>query len=250
MAAILFCVAACGVGAPPTEPHTYTEPITGMVFVEILPGTFEMGSPPEEQDREAGELRHPVTLTRSFWIGATEVTQAQWQAVVGNNPSRFQGDGSLPVESVNWYEIQEFLQKLAVLAPGNRFRLPTEAEWERACRAGSQKAFAYGDVLKPQDANIDEGPTARGRTLPVASFPANPWGLFDFHGNVWEWCADEPCPYDGQPELDPIRACASPLRVIRGGSWHFGADSARCALRYTHAPADRGPSLGFRVVRE
>ncbi len=90
----------------------------------------------------------------------------------------------------------------------------------------------------------------RGKTLPVAAFPPNAWGLFDFHGNVWEWCTDEPCPYPEGMETDPVRACGSELKLIRGGSWHFGADSARCALRYTHSPGDSGPSLGFRAVRE
>jgi len=242
--------------APPLP--TWTEPVTGMVFVEVPAGSFEMGSPEGEPLREPGERRHRVELTRPYWIGRTEVTQAQWVEVMGSNPSRFQEGGDAPVESVNWYEVREFLARLEARAPGNRFRLPTEAEWERACRAGSATAFAWGDVLEPDRANFDgadasplapRGPV-RGRPSPVASFPPNAWGLYDFHGNLWEWCADEPCPYPERGEVDPVRACGSDLKVIRGGSWHFGADSARCALRYTHRPVDRGPSLGFRVVRE
>jgi len=253
-----LALAACPVRPAPDLPATWTEPATGMVFVEVPPGSFEMGSPPGEPLREAGERRHRVELTRPYWIGRTEVTQAQWLRVTGGNPSRFTGDGDLPVESVDWYEVQAFLEKLGELSPGNRFRLPTEAEWERACRAGSPTAFAWGDVLAGDRANFDGadpsplaamGPV-RGRTTPVASFPPNAWGLFDLHGNVWEWCADEPCPYPETDEVDPVRACGSELKVIRGGSWHFGADSARCALRYTHRPIDVGPSLGFRVVRE
>lgn len=247
--------------AEATALPTWREPVTGMVFVELPPGRFAMGSPPSEPMREPGERLHPVEITHPCWIGRTEVTQAQWQRVMGGNPSRFGGVGELPVESVNWFEIEAFLERLNGLAPGNRFRLPTEAEWERACRAGSATAFAWGDVLGPEQANFDaadpsplapRGP-ARGRPTPVASFPPNAWGLFDLHGNVWEWCADEPCPYPeatDRAEVDPFRSCGSPLKVIRGGSWHFAADSARCALRYTHAPSDRGPSLGFRVVRE
>lgn len=232
--------------------RVYTEKATGMEFVEIAPGSFQMGSPPVEPRREEQELRHRVTLTRPFWIGRTEVTQAQWRRVLGSEPSRFRGD-DLPVEQVNHFEIQAFLARLAELSPGDRFRLPTEAEWEYACRAGAGTAFSFGDGLGPGQANVDTDPGsddgARG-TRPVGSYPANAWGLFDFHGNVWEWCADEPCPYPAGDETDPVRACGHPLKVIRGGSWLFGADSARCALRYTHAPKDRGPSLGFRVVRE
>ena len=230
-------------------PEIYREPATGMSFVEIPAGTFQMGSPPPEKDREAGEVRHTVTLSRAFFLGRNEVTQAQWKKVMGSSPSHFAGD-DLPVENVSWNEIQEFLARLEKLAPGNRFRLPTEAEWEYACRAGTTTTFAFGDQLTPREANIDENPGARHQTLPVGSFPPNAWGLFDLHGNVWEWCADEPCAYPEKPEVDPFRACGSPLKTIRGGSWLYGADSARCALRYTHAPQDRGPSLGFRVVRE
>lgn len=261
--ALLACgalaLSACAAReSPAPTPPTWVEPVTGMVFVEVPAGSFEMGSPPGEPLREVGERRHRVALTRPYWIGRTEVTRDEWRRVVGDDPSRFRDRGDLPVESVNWFEIEEFLARLETLAPGNRFRLPTEAEWERACRAGSATAFAWGDVLEPERANFDgadpsplapQGPV-RGRTTPVASFPPNAWGLFDFHGNVWEWCADQPCPYLDGDEVDPVRACGSDLKVIRGGSWHFGADSARCALRYTHRPVDRGPSLGFRVVRE
>jgi len=236
--------------APP-QLRAYREAVTGMVFVEIPPSTFEMGSATDDPGREEGERLHPVTLTHPYWIGRTEVTQAQWQKVMGHNPSHFQGDGTLPVEMVNYFEIETFLERLEALAPGNHFRLPTEAEWENACHAGASTPFAFGQNLSTTRANFDDSnDDASGRTLPVASFPPNAWGLYDFHGNVWEWCADEPCAYSGEAETDPVRSCGNPLKVIRGGSWHFGADSARCALRYTHAPNDRGFSLGFRVVRE
>ncbi len=105
-------------------------------------------------------------------------------------------------------------------------------------------------ACRASQANFEAAAQRRREDRPVGSYPANAWGLFDFHGNVWEWCADEPCPYPAGDEKDPFRSCGQPLKVIRGGSWLFGADSARCALRYTHAPQDRGPSLGFRVVRE
>ena len=141
---------------------------------------------------------------------------------------------------------------------GPGFRLPTEAEWEYACRAGRRTAFGTGAAISSELANFDgrephpgaePGPYL-GRPAPVGSYPPNDWGLYDMNGNVWEWCEDEHCPYPEAPVTDPVGSCGAVLRVIRGGSWYFGPDSARCALRYTHRPVDDGPSLGFRVVRE
>ena len=198
-----------------------------------------MGSPSDEAGREPSEAQHPVTIRKPFWMGKFEVTQAEWQAVMGGNPSSFHASGGdFPVEQVNWFEVHEFLKRLAARAPGNRFRLPTESEWEYACRAGTTTAYNTGSTLTREQANIamsaTTAPAERGQTTRVGSFPPNPWGLYDMHGNVWEWTDDD----------------AGPLKIIRGGSWYFGADSARCALRYTHRPQDRGFSLGFRVVRE
>jgi formylglycine-generating enzyme required for sulfatase activity len=161
------------------------------------------------------------------------------------------------VENVDFDEVQGFLAALNRQAGGG-FRLPTEAEWEYACRAGTSTPFATGARLDATQANVHGGHPypggapgpVRGRSLPVGSFTPNAWGLHDLHGNVWEWCADWHCPYDPGPATDPVGNCASGRRVIRGGSWAFGADSARCALRYTHRPQDRGPSLGFRVARD
>lgn len=162
-----------------------------------------------------------------------------------------------PVEEINFFDIQAFIEKLNQLT-SLQFRLPTEAEWEYACRAGSGDPFMTGKRLLSADANINGttsfagAPTgaARGRTLPVGSFRPNDWGLFDMHGNVWEWLQDLHCPYPEGAVVDPVGDCASKLRIIRGGSWYFGADSARCGLRYTHRPQDVGPSLGFRLARD
>lgn len=246
--------------APLLEPQgsDWVDPVTGMRFVLLPAGTFTMGSPPDERWREAQERRHEVTLPRRVFMGVHEVTQEEWHEVVGTRPSWFDGRAArLPVENVTWLDVQRFLERLTARSDGSVFRLPTEAEWEYACRAGTTTAFGTGAALGAADANIDPrapddpSPGERdGSTRPVGSYRPNPWGLYDMHGNVWEWTADDHCPYPAGPRTDPRGACDAPLKVIRGGSWRFRADSARCALRYTHAPADRGYSLGFRVVRE
>ncbi len=256
-AMLTAAVLLCGGGADAqttTESREWVEPTTGMLFVTIDPGRFVMGSPPDEIGRQAQETPHQVKLSCTIWFGAFEVTQKQWRLVMGENPSHFRAEGDmLPVENVTWHQAHEFLERLTKRAPGNRFRLPTEAEWEYACRAGSGTAYAVGAVLTAAQANFAESPNtaAAGRTSRVGSFAPNAWGLYDMHGNVWEWTADDYCPYavDGAV-ADPVATCQSSLKVIRGGSWYFGADSARCALRYTHRPQDRGFSIGFRVVRE
>jgi formylglycine-generating enzyme required for sulfatase activity len=191
-------------------------------------------------------------------MGIHEVTQEQWHAVMGTRPSWFAGRAArLPVENVTWNQAQEFLRRLSTMSDGSRFRLPSEAEWEYACRAGTTTAYSTGATLNAEAANIDprapdeRDPAVRDAgTRPVGSYRPNRWGLFDMHGNVWEWTADPHCPYETGPQTDPAPACGSALKVIRGGSWRFRADSARCALRYTHAADMRGYSLGFRVVRE
>ena len=238
----------------PLRAHVWVEPTTGMTFVELPPATFEMGSPAEERDREGGEVLHRVTLSRATWMAVHEVTQGQWREVMGTRPSHFVGDDARPVERVSWHDAHEFLARLSARTPRSRFRLPTEAEWEYACRAGASTAFATGDALSMAQANVGrlvgtrlEG---RGQTTPVGSFPPNAWGLHDMHGNVWEWVEDSHCPYSAAGRRDPLGQCVSPLKVIRGGSWAFSAANARCALRYTHRPQDVGYSLGFRVVRE
>lgn len=256
LAAALLC---CACSPPPT---IWTEPATGIQFVLLPAGELEMGSPESEAGHEAREARHRVRFARALYFGRYEVTQGQWLQVMGTTPSRFADCGrDCPVENVNALEVEEFLVRLRALT-GEAFRLPTEAEWEYACRAGTSTPFSTGANLTPEQANFDgrypyAGPAPgvfRGRPAAVGSFAPNPWGLFDLHGNVWEWCQDELCPDSagppGDPAVDPVATCGSGLRVIRGGSWTFNADSARCAVRYTHRPQDRGPSLGFRLVRE
>lgn len=229
---------------------------TGMTFVRLGPGTFRMGTPPDEVQREAQEVPHTVTLS-PFYLSRFEVTQAEWQRVMGHNPSQFQDCGPrCPVENVNWFEVQQFIRRLnAESEPG--FRLPTEAEWEFACRAGGGLPFGTTTTLSSADANIDgnfpyHAPPGllRGRPTPVGQFPANPWGLYDMSGNVWEWMEDWTCPYSIDDQTNPVGRCGSDTRVIRGGSWLFDGASARCGLRYTHRPQDRGYSLGVRVAHD
>jgi sulfatase modifying factor 1 len=237
--ALIFILAVACRNATPG----FREPRTGLRFVLIPAGRFEMGSPAGEIGHRSDETIHPVTLTHPFYLSATEVTQREWVAVMGETLSHFRGD-NLPVESVTWFDVQEFLRRLSA-ADRDHYRLPTEAEWEYACRAGTTGPYGFGAQITTGDANYD------GRaTTPVASYRPNAWGLYDMHGNVWEWCADEYCPYPSSAVSNPVQACRSPYKVIRGGSWYFGADSARSALRYTHEPQLRGFSIGFRVVRQ
>jgi len=248
------------VGTAETSLEIWVAPETGMEFVLLEAGSFTMGSPPSEAMREAQEVAHRVQLTRPFWIGRYEVTQDEWRQVMGTSPSRFENcGGNCPVESISGYEVLDFVDRLTRLE-GRTFRLPTEAEWEYACRAGTTGPFPTGDGITTGQANFDgrfpypwttrgEGEFRR-QPSPVGSFAPNPWGLYDMQGNVWEWTADRYCPYPAGPITDPRGGCDTDILVIRGGSWIFGADSVRCALRYTHHPRDRGPSLGFRVVTD
>ena len=239
------------------DPRRMREPASGIELVLLPAGEFIMGTPDTEVGREPQEAAHPVRLTQAFYLGVTEVTQGQWQSIMGTNPSHFPACGAdCPVERVTFHDVQAFLSKLNAASTGG-FRLPTEAEWEYACRAGGVAPFGSRETLGTKDANIDGrfpyGAPATAEsagTMPVGRFPANAWGLRDMTGNVWEWTADWHCPYPTGEAIDPIGRCESPHRVIRGGGWKFDGNSARCGLRYTHRPQDRGFSLGFRVARD
>jgi formylglycine-generating enzyme required for sulfatase activity len=196
--------------------------VSGIPLVRIPPGTFLMGSPADEPGRGADETPHHVTITRAFWLGATEVTQAQWNRVMGTNPSRFGGCALCPVENVTWLDVRDFIEKLNA-AEGGGFRLPTEAEWEYACRTGERpEAGRLDDAHANFDARypVRGGSVGRyrGHPVAVASFPADRYGLYDMHGNVWEWCADGYAPYPAGDAADPAGPADAPKKVIRGGS--------------------------------
>ena len=213
----------------------------GIDFVPIPSGAFTMGS--TALDAELHERpAHSVTISRTFYVATTEVTQLQWEAVMGGNPSRFRGD-DLPVEQVSWFDAQDFIRVLNEKEGTSRYRLPTEAEWEYACRAGTS-GDAYGDL---SDIAWYE-PTSGGRTHPVSQKQANSWGLYDMLGNVYEWCEDWKGPYPSGDVTDPRGPSEGPGRVIRGGSWLVHANRVRSWFRDVLLPDERRDDVGFRVV--
>jgi len=238
-----------------------------ITMVKIPAGSFLMGSPTDEPERlEYEDPQHEVTLG-SFFMAQTPITQAQWRAVAGwqkverdlkPDPSQFNG-ANRPVEQVSWHEAMEFCRRLSQRT-GQRYGLPSEAQWEYACRAGSTTPFHFGATLTPELANYDSnhvygnGPkgTYREQTIDVASFPANGWGLHDMHGNVWEWCEDHWhdsynfAPGDDQAWLIPAAADDEP-RLLRGGSWYNNPGFCRSACRYVIHPGSRSYFIGFRV---
>jgi formylglycine-generating enzyme required for sulfatase activity len=214
----------------------------------IPPGGFWMGSPEDEEGRFPDEgPRHLVTISPGFWIFDTPCTQALWQAVMGENPSHFQDEGRphetdrCPVESVSWEQCQEFAESIgAEFKPkGLALSLPSEAQWEYACRAGTQTA-RYGENL---DAIAWNHENSAGKTHPVGGKQANPWGLYDMLGNVWEWCADAWT----NDYSEPARADLSAHRVFRGGSWDNSARHVRAAYRSVHVQTSRNYYLGVRL---
>jgi formylglycine-generating enzyme required for sulfatase activity len=223
-------------------PARWVEPTTKMEFALLPAGDFVAGSPPAESGHQEDEALYPVRISTVFYMATREVTRGEWAVVMTPQDAASPAEAALPVVNVNWHDVRQFLDLINQGQPW-RLRLPSEVEWEYACRAGTTTPYSTGQYLSTSDANYNgefplpgqERGENRRQVLPVGSFPPNPWGLFDLHGNVWEWTNDA---YDDS------------RKVIRGGSWRFNADSARCALRYHHQPQDRGDSLGFRLVRD
>ena len=265
--------------AEPSEARAgvaWTDPAVGMRFRYIPAGSFEMGSPSSEAGRSTDERQQRVTITRGYWMGETEVTQGEWRAVMGTNPSRFSSCGdSCPVEQVSWLDAVEFANRLsrkAGLAECYRisgetvsfvglsckgYRLPTEAEWEYAARAGTTTPFWTGGNLTTEQANYDGNyPYAgnqrgqfRQKTVAVKSVSANAWGLYEVHGNVWEWVWDWYGEYPSGPVTDPTGPSGGSYRVNRGGSWSGNAWNCRSAVRFRYQPGSRIYYLGLRLVR-
>ena len=222
-------------------------------FAWIPPGSFVMGSPEGEPGRYDDESpQHLVRFAGGFWMQTTPVTQAQWQAVMGNNPSYFKGVGSdAPVERVSWNDVQEFIQKLNSTTKETQFRLPTEAEWEYACRAGTTTKYYFGDDQDLLQKYAWHDTNSKGTTHPVGQLIPNTWGLYDMHGNVWEWCQDHWS--DTYEEVNANGVVRSALndtetRVIRGGSWYANARNCRAANRRWFTPSNRNGDLGFRLM--
>ncbi len=246
----------------------------GMKLAYIPPGKFQMGSPQGEKERESvakgSELQHEVELTKGFYLGVYAVTQEEYETVMGKNPSWFCADSDgkdkvagintsrFPVESVNWEEAMEFCRKLSA-KEGKAYRLPSEAEWEYACRAGTTTPFHYGETITTDQVNYDGNyPYGNGakevhreRTMKGGSLAPNAWGLFDMHGNVWQWCEDwyDKDYYNNSPRANPLNTKEGSARVLRGGCWNSFARDCRSAIRDRSEPSYRGSFVGFRVAR-
>jgi formylglycine-generating enzyme required for sulfatase activity len=279
------------------RPQVFTNRV-GMKLKLIPAGEFMMGSPDSEKVRGSDEKQHGVCITQSYYLGVYEVTQGQWEKVMGSrledvidekSKSKFCGTGAdYPMYCVSWYDAVAFCNKLSVLegkdpyyritgikrvaygpklgidsanvsiAGGNGYRLPTEAQWEYACRAGTTTPFHFGLALNGNRANCD-GECPYGteikeprvwRTVPVGSYESNAFGLYDMHGNVWEWCADwyAEAYYEKSPANDPAGPASGSFRVNRGGSWDNNPSGCRSANRHNNAPGLRYDTLGFRVA--
>jgi formylglycine-generating enzyme required for sulfatase activity len=247
--------------------------VVGIALCWCPPGKFTMGSPRDEPDRRPGENQVEVTLSRGFWIGKYEVTQGEWKRIVGNLPGELTaGEGdNLPVYSMNFPEAEAFCAKLTETARSAgelpqdwEFRLPTEAQWEYACRAGTTTATSFGDKLSSKQANFqgkpyngaEEGPSLKKMAM-VGSYPPNPWGLYDMHGNAYEWCRDWfhlRLPGGADPDLHDAKEGATPnqtrdlSRARRGGCWADEGWPLRSAFRLRFEPHRRADHIGMRVV--
>jgi len=274
IAVIAACLAAGGIWYYMAGPGHWPETVLDlgnnvkMRLVLIPAGKFMMGSPATEVGRGGDEgPQHEVTISKPFYMGVLEVTQEQYEAVMGVNPSSFKGAKN-PVENVSWDDAVEFCKKLSART-GKTVRLPTEAQWEYACRAGTITAFHTGDALKPGQANADfTQPSNPGvldrimawlgmssakktlQTTPAGSFSPNGLGLYDMHGNIWEWCSDwyGEDYYANSPKTDPQGPDSGSARVLRGGGWYFIPRHCRSAFRLGDSPDLRNLLIGFRVA--
>ncbi|MBL7172722.1 MAG: formylglycine-generating enzyme family protein [Desulfobacteraceae bacterium] len=257
---ILITVSAFHVLA---DEKTFTNSL-GMDFVLIPEGTFTMGSPTDELNRDGDEKRHQVTISKSFYMQTTEVTVKQWRAVMGKQfLFKKKGTEDMPVVRVSWADCMDFIGKLNALNQGT-YRLPTEAEWEYACRSGSTSAYSWGKTIDCTQAmygnntlKIDicvKSAQSKGlpadQPAPVKTYKPNAWGLYDMEGNAWEWCQDWYERYETGEAVDPRGSKSGTDKVRRGGSWYGVGYRCRCANRTFSNPASRYETTGFRLVRE
>ncbi len=256
---------------PPPVPVQFSRPVPSDM-VRIEGGTYMMGSPEDEAERDNDEIQHEVTLS-GFYISKTEITQQEYENIMGVNPSHFKGS-DLPVEMVSWFDAIEYCNRRSEkegLIPvytrngdnvswdriADGYRLPTEAEWEYVCRAGTTTPFSTGENITTNQANYNgnfpynnnSGGLFKRSTVDVGTYPPNAWGLFDMHGNVWEWCWDWSGDYNLSDVSDPAGASSGTRRIARGGCWSYYGQDLRSAYRSYAAPTNRGNDLGFRVVR-
>jgi formylglycine-generating enzyme len=236
----------------------------GMTFVLIPSGTFTMGSPTNEPHRGSSEVRHRVTISKPFYMQTTEVTVQQWYSIMGRRMMVFQqGADNMPATRVSWFDCMKFIKRLNKLGHG-KYRLPTEAEWEYAARAGTSTAYSWGDTINCEKAMYGNNSLKddvcqfyyrsiglkMDQPAPVKTYKPNPLGLYDMHGNVWEWCMDRYGDYGKKPVIDPTGPESGNMRIRRGGSWFKYGYSCRSANRSFGHPATRYNTTGFRLVRE
>lgn len=257
---------------PAVKREIWQEPVTGIPFVKIEQGCFQMGQSPTEQrllKRESvsnnfekyfsDELPQHKVCIDEFWMSIHEVTQGEWQKIMGFNPAVFQEGPDYPVEMVSWDDTQQFISKLNALDNNFLFRLPSEAEWEYAARAGTTTIYHTGDSIKGTEANFNGSfpfglnlrDEYRKSTMPVGSFPANAFGLYDMHGNVWEWCNDwyKADYYQQGATMNPSGPDSAQMKVLRGGSWFRYSAHIRSATRYENKPSGQYADTGFRLVK-
>jgi hypothetical protein len=239
--ALLFQGGGCdkGTSNTPSEPSVLV-PLSNMVPIKA--GTFL-------------RIKYPVTLTHDYWLGKFEVTQGEFMALMGKNPSHFKGDTNRPVEKLSWYDAQAYCQELTRreqkaghLPSGYQYRLPSEAEWEYACQARTTNLFSFGDSVTEAAQYAWTLENSEGTTHPVGQKRPNPWGLYDMHGNVWEWCSDWFAPYPAGPLTDPVGPASSKFKVFRGGGWNQAVEFARSRNRFMMSPSNGIHFVGFRVA--
>ncbi|RXA20612.1 formylglycine-generating enzyme family protein [Methanosarcina sp. MSH10X1] len=236
----------------PGNTEIFTSPSTGIQFVLIPAGEFEMGAPSEEKDRSDSESPiHKVTIQNSFYLGRSAVTQKQWKKIMENNPSHFKGEDR-PVEMISWGDTQQFIARLNELEGTDKYRLPSEAEWEYACRAGTQTRCFLGEDGSKLDEYAWHIENSGGKTHAAGLKKPNPWGLYDMHGNVWEWVQDKWHEnYTGAPpDGTAWEEGNSSNRVSRGCSWLCNTGFCRSAGRFKREPESCFANLGFRLLRE